>query len=433
MIIQAALTAAYAAIFVYLIRRSDFFRIAGLPSSFPSIVFIVKILAGISLGLVYTYYYKNLNGSDTFKFFRDSGILFDTIHTAPYDFVRMFTGIGGKSPDLHHYYVSMESWLTDDVIFNDNKTMVRLNTLFRFLFRFFSMGNYYVHVVFINLISFTGLMCMYRAFAGFCKGRERELALGVFLLPSVVFWGSGVLKDGVLLFALGFFFYSFNRLLDSPGKRRMIMAVISIFFLMFIKLYVLVMIFPAIIAWIISRKSSPGRMLLTFLALYTVSFIGAFNLYRFNDDFNIAALLYWKQHNFYNIGIWNDATMIEIPRLEVGVASVLKVAPLAFLVTLFRPFITDAGGNPLILMAALENMFLLLLLAVVFLFFLKRSRVTPFILLCICFMVFLFTLIGMITPVLGAMVRYKVPALPVLMFLAVYFYDKEKAGRKIKS
>ncbi len=77
-------------------------------------------------------------------------------------------------------------------------------------------------------------------------------------------------------------------------------------------------------------------------------------------------------------------------------------------------------------MAAAENMLIVGLLIFVVLFAMKKKKVTPFILLCICLVIFLFTLIGLITPVLGAMVRYKVPGLPVLMFLVIYFYDKEK-------
>ena len=44
----------------------------------------------------------------------------------------MFTGIGGNDPELRHYYESMNAWLNKDVLFNDNKTIIRLNTFFRF-------------------------------------------------------------------------------------------------------------------------------------------------------------------------------------------------------------------------------------------------------------------------------------------------------------
>ena len=44
-----------------------------------------------------------------------------------------------------------------------------------------------------------------------------ELFAGVMLLPSMLFWGSGLLKDGLLLFALGF---AVAAALHSPLPRK---------------------------------------------------------------------------------------------------------------------------------------------------------------------------------------------------------------------
>jgi hypothetical protein len=40
--------------------------------------------------------------------------------------------------------------------------------------------------------------------------------------------------------------------------------------------------------------------------------------------------------------------------------------------------------------------------------------------------ILLFILIGLTTPILGAIVGYRIVALPSLMFLLVYFYDRDK-------
>lgn len=42
----------------------------------------------------------------------------------------------------------------------------------------------------------------------------------------------------------------------------------------------------------------------------------------------------------------------------------------------------------------------------------------------------MFILTGLITPVMGAIVRYKVPALPFLMILLIQLIDKEKMIQK---
>src|SRR6185436_16535568 len=115
-------------------------------------------VSGILLGMVYTFYYTNHQDTDTFKFFEDSKIMFDAIYDRPNDFFRMLTGIDGKSSDLYPYYLKMNSWLNTNPGVNDNKTIVRMNAFFRF----FSLGYYYVHVVFLNFFSFVGLFCLYK-------------------------------------------------------------------------------------------------------------------------------------------------------------------------------------------------------------------------------------------------------------------------------
>src|SRR6188474_3501458 len=145
------LTLAYAVLFFYFIRKSKFFSDANISPWLPGALFLLKCISGIILGLIYTVYYTNHNDTDTFKFFTDSKILFDTIYTRPKDFVRMLTGINDMAPELYPYYEKMNSWLNTNPFFNDNRTIVRLNAFFRF----FSMGYYNVHVVFINFISFT--------------------------------------------------------------------------------------------------------------------------------------------------------------------------------------------------------------------------------------------------------------------------------------
>jgi hypothetical protein len=115
-------------------------------------------------------------------------------------------------------------------------------------------------------------------------------------------------------------------------------------------------------------------------------------------------------------------SVIHIPETQPNAFSLFIHSPAAFATTLFRPFLTDIKGNPLILISALENIFILVLLTGS-LFRLQKPVTDRFILFCIFYLSFLFILIGLITPVLGALVRYRVPGLPVLMFLLVHYSD----------
>ena len=422
---QPLLVIAYCLVFLYVIRKNIFFRQTPVPVLYLQLFFLLKVVAGIGLGLIYTYYYTDPFTADTFKFFRDSGVLFDSLRNHPADFFRMFTGIGSDSPELRHYYTTMDAWLNTDVLFNDNKTIIRLNTLFRF----FSLGNYYVHVVFINFISFIGLYCLYRTFLSYVPGRPLLLFVLTLCVPSIVFWGSGLLKDGFLLFALGMVLYAAKRIFSRQFRLRHILFLAGgLWLLVLTKFYVLLLVLPGLLAWYHSSKRNDRRIFIRFLVYYGIYFLAGFNLYHFFPSFSLVDILYWKQQNFYVIaGIQHAKSVISIPPLEPSVWGILKNTPMAFLNTLIRPFLTDIHGNPFILMAAVENLLILCLLVLaVILSFRNRKQADPFIYFSLMFVVLMFMLIGLITPILGAMVRYKVPALPFLFFLISYLLDSPR-------
>ena len=426
---ELILTCAYCTLFYYIIRKSNFFKSDVIAPWLLAVFFILKCASGIILGLVYTLYYTNHNDTDTFKFFTDSKIMFDSIYTHPYDFFRMFTGINEKSPDTYPYFLKMNSWLNTNPGVNDNKTIIRMNAFFRF----FSLGYYNVHVVFLNFLSFTGLFCLYKTFISYCPEKKKELLILIFLMPSLLFWGSGLLKDGILITGFGLLIFSFDQVLKKGVSSKKLMGLlISIGILFLTKTYVLAIIIPGLFAWWLTYRSSSRKIIITFISIYALYFITAFNAYRFNPVYNVAALLFYKHKNFVDIGNEHSASMISVPDFECSGPSIMLSSPHAFCNTMFRPFLTDIKGNPMILMAALENILIALMIVACLLSFKVRGKRTEaIIILSGIFVIILFVLIGLITPVLGAIVRYKIVALPCLVFILVYYYDKAKLVKRL--
>ncbi|MBP6335313.1 MAG: hypothetical protein KA444_07565 [Bacteroidia bacterium] len=426
------LVTGYTFLFIALILKLPGFEIPGIRRIWLVSAFCLKVIAGISLGLIYTYVYPDRSTADTFKFFDDSKLLFNTIFTEPYDFIRMFTGIDGKAPELREYYVRMNAWLNTDVMFNDNKTIIRLNVLFQF----FSLGNYYVHVVFINFISFIGLLGIFKTFRQYLPGSSTILFLTTFFIPSVVFWGSGLLKDGLLLFAFGLLIYSFNKIVTGEFKiKNYLIFLISFFLLLFTKLYVIMAIFPGLLAWYWARKNQGRIAFLKFSISYLLYVAILFNIHHLIPKYNVAEILYWKQQNFYVLAELTQAkSVIQIPPLGIGVWSIISNSPTAFFNTLLRPFPGDVNGNMLILISAIESI-AVLVLGILAVLYRKKPLVPiqPIVLFSICFIVLIFILSGLITPILGALVRYKVPALPFLIFLFLVILDTEKLKKRIAS
>jgi hypothetical protein len=426
---ELLLCAAYAALFVEVIRRAAFFRDREIPTGWLQTAFLLKVLAGMVLGWIYYQHYRDRYTSDTIKFFDDSGILFDSLKEKPYDFFRMLTGIDGNAPELRHYYENMNAWLNRDVLFNDNKTIIRLNAFFRF----FSCGQYYVHVVFINFISFTGLYALYSALSEALQGRRRLYFTLVFLMPSLLLWGSGLLKDGLMLFALGMTMRFFIRILNGRTNfRNLFSLTCSLFLLLFSKFYVVMTVLPGLAAWVISRKMQGRSSVLVFTATYSVFLLAGFNVYRIFPEYDLSELIYWKQHNFLQMSdLLNPASRIPVPELEHGFGSILKNAPGAFLRSILHPAVTDRPENTLVVLAGIENLLLLGFLTLLLVRCLHRhpGPIGPAQLFSLFVTLIVLTLIGLITPVLGAMVRYKIVVYPFLFFLWTWLLDARKTSK----
>ena len=87
----------------------------------------------------------------------------------------------------------------------------------------------------------------------------------------------------------------------------------------------------------------------------------------------------------------------------------------------------------MVLLAALENTFLLLVLAGLLLFYRRKGlpQLLPIHFFSLFVILLIYTLIGITTPVLGAMVRYKIIALPFLLFLVISSCDSSRLPQQI--
>lgn len=424
---EVLLVAGYTALFLFLITRLKFFRLVNIPGVWVKILFVLKVIAGCLLGLIYTYYYTDRTTADTFKFFDDSKILFHALFNSPKEFLKIFFDINSDTKECFDICSQMTAWNNQDVLFNDNKTLVRLNVLFQF----FSLGKYYVHVVFLNFFSFTGLIALFKLFQRFSMNKSRIIFILMMFLPSVLFWGSGLLKDGLLLFALGLLLYTFNNLVTQKYSAYSAVAfIMCLLLLMFTKLYVLFIIIPALVAWFWSKNDTGKKVIAKFIGCYMIYLLIGFNIDKVSEKYDVVDLIYYKQQNFNVLaGASQAKSKIEIPQIIPTAWSLLANAPSAVMRVLVRPTLWDSGSF-FILLSAIENI-LLVVLAISCLLFPDRKQIHSYQLFCfsIFFVTCMYALIGLITPILGAMVRYKVPSLIffIYIFLSVLDIDKLKS------
>jgi hypothetical protein len=431
----ALLAIAYTALFLYLMRRMPFFaRVPGLGMRTIAGLFVLKISAGTALWAVYTYVYADRSTADIFKYFDDSMVLYDALLTAPGDFFRMLFGVDNDSPYFtEHYYGVMNNWIRqfENNVYNDSHTMIRFNAVLRL----FSFGHYHVHTVFACFVSTTGLVALYRAVHPLlhdsaAQRHERGLMPAIFLWPSMLFWASGVLKESLLVFGLGLFLLgTIGNWPDRLAWRPLAAIIAGLAVMLVIKFYVLLCLIPGLLAWWWAR-ARPGRPLLQSAIVHALALAGVLLSGSLVPGYDMLEMLTVKQRDF--IGMATDVesgSLLAMPALDGSLWSFLRSAPHALYMSFLSPFAV-LGTGPLAWMGAAENV-LLLLLPVIALRYARpwrtidRSALWFF----LSFILMLALLIGWTVPVVGALVRYRVPMLPFVAFAALLVMDPHKLPR----
>ena len=431
------LSSLYIAFFSWLILKVRFFKIEGISPWIFVGIFCIKVLSSLVLTLIYTYYYKDRSTADLFKYFDDSKIIFSAIHNNPFDYLRMVTGINSDASELKHYYMDCNFWNKkfNYLMYNDNRTIIRFNAIVML----FSFGKFFVHNVFMSFLSFIGLIAIFKIFVCYYETKKWELLVAIFLLPSVLLWTSGSLKEGLVIFAFGLFTYSLWGMLNNKFRLVYLMICISMLFILSIaKYYVILCAIPGILFLFIKRFLTYKSNILSLTISFIICFILLLAGRWIGGAFNVVNTLTFKQHDFVNLSLslGNVGSLVDTTMLKPTLIDFIKNVPIALYRSLFKPFPWDVH-NILSILPALENILLWLLCFLIICKHSKKNQSAELLIFSLSFAVCLNTLNGLIVPVFGALVRYKVPALPFLFASLVCLIDitvgsKSRSSTKIK-
>ena len=417
---EVFLSACYFFLGMYLIGKWKFFQIPGLPNHVFRILFIIKVLAAIALFTIYTRFYTDRANADIFRYYDDSIQIFNSLFHQPLDFFRMVTGVGGDAPHLLPRYESMRNWYNTELVFNDSRTMIRLSALMRI----FSLNTYFPQVVIFCFLAMTGLTGIFKVLRHHLPGKDVLLILLIYLLPSTLMWTSGLIKEAFLVFAMGLFIFHFQQVV-SLGRITLTNGLNLVFMLLVmfnIKAYVFFLLLPVLFGWWMFSASRHLTFLKVVVVYVVYFFILAASAMTVTGR-KVPALLSAKQAEFYAVAQRDHArSVVKIPRLTDDWSVLISSSPGAFLRTLVYPFPGQAH-NLLMWFSVLEN--LLILGLMIFLAITIRwgnlNGLSAFTSGVFFFAVSLFALAGMVVPVIGALVRYKVPALPFILVPLVYW------------
>jgi hypothetical protein len=383
-----------------------------------------KILGGVGLAFVYTIYYP---GGDTIQYFMDSLAVQKLVFVDFKSFWHVFTN---KAEISNYYYFNSQTGYP--AYCRDPKAWFVVKLAF-FLVGF-SFQSYLVTTLLCASLSYLGIWKMYQVFAEEFPALRKEMAIAFLFIPSVFFWGSGLLKDTFTFCALGFAVWGIYFLLIRRKKLLTagLAVVLSSFVIINIKPYILVGLMPAIILWIVQRLVSSIRGVVLRSALLPL--LIAFGI-GFGYLFMVVlgeALAEYKLDTILEKAVVNQRDLksdyhkgnaFDIGEFDASAGSVLGKFPIATFSAIFRPLIIESN-NIVMFLSGVENL-VILIFAIRVLVYIRVFSLFRFVFkhhlltFAFCFSILFAYSVGLTTSNFGSLVRYKIPCIP--FFVASLF------------
>ena len=218
-ILNVIITILFFVLFCWILKKWRFFNTSGIKTRFLYTAFTFKFLASLLLVYIYSNFYTERSEADIFKYFDDSEFFFGALLENPLDFIKLMLGYGTDTDCFFdRYFIHMNNWdrAYESNIYNDNHTVIKFNAFIRL----FSFGIYEVHSLFFCMFSMIGTVAIYKTVQKYFENLKLILQLILFFIPSLFIWTSGVLKEGILIMALGIMFYAINIVLENKFNKK---------------------------------------------------------------------------------------------------------------------------------------------------------------------------------------------------------------------
>ncbi len=388
----------------------------------------VRFGGAISLGLVYQFYYS---GGDTFNYWEHgSQWIWNAFLSDPLVAIRMIFGPNHYTPENFEY--AQHIWFLTDP---DSYFVIRIAGIFDIL----TFGTYSATGIFFAFYSWSGSWLLYSRVSSRYSGQSFKLALIILFIPSMVFWGSGLLKDSLSLGSFFWIIYSLIGIADSNKIKikYLLILVFSSLLLLNVKPYIFYCSIPPIAMWIYLVQVRKIRWPV-FKALVAPVILIIFVVFSYlSIEFLTKESSYYSLDNIakrawitaYDIRYYtgkNAGSGYSLGEQDGTVESMIRLMPKAVFVSLYRPFFWEVN-NPLMFLMALES-FLFLILTIRFLVrnAIRKSLQDPFLIFCLTFTILFAFAVGVSTYNFGTLMRYKIPMLSLfLIYVTVSKKNKE--------
>ena len=397
--------------------------------------FTFKIIGAILLGIIYQYYYK---GGDTLNYWHQTEIINSSMSDSFWTWLRLITG-SAEIYDVDVYnYTTQFSWY-------GIRTPEYLISVIGALIGIFTMTTYLPTAVIFAAISFIGIWKLYIVFTKLYPRLSKQFAYAFLFIPSVIFWGSGFMKDTITLSCIGWVTHFFYLIFYENKKivANSIFALIFLYIIYIVKSYIVMAFLPAILLWgvgLLSYKIKDTRLILFVRYFLYASAIGGIALVsgeleaemfgEYNVE-SVAAKSSVTRDYLFRISNEQDGSGYTLGNFDPTLLGMLQLAPAGVNVTLFRPYLWEAR-KPIVMISALEAL-LFLIFTIVVIFRNNPIRIVQRVLsdetlqFCLIFTFIFAFAVGVSTSNFGSLVRYKIPCLPFYSaFLIILFYPPKQ-------
>jgi len=406
---------------------------------FPALT--LKVAGAIALGFIYQYYYR---GGDTYNYHTwGSRVIWNEFMRDPTNGLSLIF--------LPHEWqgTALNYFGTVNVIFyNDPASYFVIRTAA--CIDLFTFSTYSATATIFAAISFCGGWMMFLAFYRAYPDMLRWLAAAIFFIPSVFFWGSGILKDTLVMAALGASIYLLQSVfLLRRGSRVLnaILLVVTLTVMFWTKKYVLLCFMPAAallvyVRRLFSIRSLALRLLMVpsvLALLVATSYYAVVRVGEGDSKYSFEKIALTAKTTAYDIRFYTgkDAgSGYTLGELDGTILGTLRMAPQAVNVSLFRPYLWEVK-NPLMLLSAMESLFILVMTLYVIIKsptgFLAAFN-DPYVMFCFVFSITFAFAVGVSTFNFGTLARYKIPMLPfyIIGLMLIYRHIRLKVAPSVE-
>jgi uncharacterized membrane protein YsdA (DUF1294 family) len=435
---------------------------------------------------IYTQYYGGGElTADAGRFFEESKVLYEVFQESPLDFMKFLFGLNNDHEFINSYLSSTNHWNAGGrFLLNDSRNVMRANALLLFI----SNGSVYIHFLLFSFASFLGAIDLFQFIKKRSSVPKSILIFIIVLAPSIAFWSSSIIKEPLLI--LGLFIFIRGVFDKLPAKNKVWRIILGGLLLVGFKPYVFIAVLLGLVYYLVFSKLSKSTLINLFFygligstALYISGtlpimtnviskqqedfinvrdgglylevdndryyYIYHNNRNKFeingrsailkeatgarimdkNDNYNRLPLTLKSVGDTFQIAVQlsKAGSGIEVTPIRDNLGTMIKMIPEALFNTHIRPLPLN-HKTWLAIPAFIENVIYMLgFIFALFLFRKPTSKQTNNMLWSLAITGIVISLIvGWTTPVMGAIVRYIIPAQAVLLIIILIKIDWTK-------